>query len=111
MSPLSNPHTTDSDGFLQFWAAPGDYVTWLAGTEFNLTLDASVSVPVWPGLWTHDQTSPSSVWTVNHHFGVRPTVDVLLLWQHAETDVSHPSTETTVITFGAPVTGVAYLRR
>ncbi len=109
--PAPNPLTTEEDGLASFYAPPGDYSAILGGEPFHIPVDASVATPVWPGLWVHTQTSPSSVWTINHHFGVMPRVDVLLAERVAIVDVEHPDVQTTTITFGAPTVGTAHLRR
>lgn len=109
--PKPNPTITNGAGRTSFWAAPGDYTVRIASNLFAIDVDPSFVSPVWPGLWVHTQAVASAVWTVDHHFGVKPAVDVLLEGQLSEADVTHPTEETTLITFGDPVTGVAYLRR
>jgi hypothetical protein len=94
-----------------FWSAPGDYEALLAGDRFHVPVDDTFTDPTWPGLWVHEQTTPASVWTVEHHFGVRPDVTVLIDGQASESDVSHPDDETTTISFGSPTAGTAHLRR
>jgi len=110
-TPADNPITTDEFGTGSFWAAPGDYVSVIAGTVFEYQIEPSFTGPVWPGLWVHTQSVPSVVWTIAHQFGVPPSVEVVFLGQETEADVTHQSVTGTTITFGAPVTGTAYLRR
>jgi hypothetical protein len=110
-TPLANPVMTDTDGLLTFYAAPGHYVTDVSGTLFHHTVDETDPDDAWPGLFIHTQAVAATVWTVNHHFGVEPTVNTLVSGQSAEADVTHPTTEQTVITFGSPVSGTALLRR
>lgn len=110
-TPAGNPITTDEFGVGSFCAAPGDYVSIISGNVFEFQVDASHTDPVWPGLWIHTQASPASVWTVEHHFGMRPSVDLVMSGEETNAAVAHPDDETTTITFGAPVAGVAYLRR
>ena len=114
-SPLVNPATTDDAGLLSFYAAPGDYQTMVAGVMVDVPVDASVTEPVWPNLYIHNQTTPAQVWTIDHHLGVRPLVDVVLSEEGGEevsvSEVRHTGHETTVITFGTPTTGTAHLRR
>lgn len=110
-TPADNPVTTDEFGMASFWAAPGDYVSIIAGTVFEYQVNPSFTDPVWPDLWVHTQTVPSAVWTAVHCFGVHPSVDLVLSGQEAEAAVAHSSTSLTTITFGVPVTGTAYLRR
>lgn len=110
-TPLTNPVPTDSDGLLAFYAAPGAFYTDISGTLFHYPVDASETDPAWPGTFVHDQASASSTWTVAHHFGVEPSVNVIVAGQAVQADVAHPDDETTTISFGAPATGTAYLRR
>jgi hypothetical protein len=110
-TPLANPVTADAEGRVMFFAAPGDYRTSLAGTNWLLPVDDAEPDPAWPGTFIHTQAVPAAVWTVDHHFGVQPSVTVLTSGQAVEADVTHSTGETTVITFGAPATGTAYLRR
>lgn len=110
-TPLSQPPVADGDGLLTFYAPPGDYTTWIAGTPVLLVVADDETDPSWPGLFIHDQSTPQATWTVDHYFGVEPSVSCLVAGQHIEADVTHPDTETTVITFAAPTVGVAYLRR
>lgn len=110
-TPLTNPVLTDGDGLLTFFAAPGAFVTDIAGTLFHYAVDDSEEDEAWPGTFIHTQGSASSTWTVEHHFGVEPSVTVLVEGQTLDGDVTHPDDETTVITFGASVAGVALLRR
>ena len=109
--PLANPVTTDQDGLVSVYAAPGPLTVELAGQVFALLVDAGETDDAWPGVFVHEQDTPASVWTVEHHFGVEPTVDSLVSSLSTAAEVSHPDTETTVITFAAPTSGVAHLRR
>lgn len=108
----SNPVMTDGDGRVEFYAAPGCYHAHLAGEEFPVPIDESVTDPVWPDLVVHEQSVPSAVWSVSHWFGMPPTVDVVTAEGVTATQVDHdPDGLGTVITFGTAVTGTAYLRR
>jgi len=109
--PLDNPVTTDSMGVASFYAAPGDYVAFLAGEFFQVQVDESETEPVYPGLYVHEQATPATAWIIAHHFGVEPAVDVLLAGEATEGAVSHTDAEHTVITFGSAVAGTAHLRR
>lgn len=109
--PIDNPVLTDSDGLAVFYAAPGAYFTDLAGAIHYYVVDATEMDEAWPGTYIHPQATAASVWTVEHHFGVPPAVTVLLDGQVSQADVTHPDSETTVITFGAPASGTALLRR
>ena len=109
-TPLANPVTTNAVGLLTFYAAPGAYVTDVSGHLFHYAVDDDETDVAWPGVFIYTQASPASVWTIEHHFGVEPSATVLVSAQDSQGDVSHPDSETTTITFGAPVTGTAYLR-
>lgn len=110
-TPVSNPVMTDTDGLLTFYAAPGTYCTDVSGTMFHYEVDATEPDDAWPGTYIHLQSTPAQVWTVEHHFGVEPEVTVLVAAAVTDGEVTHPDPETTVITFGAPITGTALLRR
>jgi hypothetical protein len=84
---------------------------WLAGTAWLLVVDDAETDEAWPGTFTHVQETPATVWTVDHYFGLHPDVRVISGGQPVEAEVTHSTTETTVITFGAPVAGIAHLRR
>lgn len=106
-----NPLTTDEFGTGTFYAAPGDYVSVIAGERFDYRVDPSFTDPVWSGLWVHNQSTPSNPWLVAHRFGVFPHVTVTVSNGVIQADVTHPDDENTSIAFGSPVTGIAYLRR
>lgn len=108
--PLTNPLETENDGRLSFYAAPGNYAVWFVGEYWAVPVDEDETDPAWPGLFVHEQSTPSAVWTVNHHLGIEPSATVLVDGQRTEADVTHPSTSQTVLTFGAPTAGVAHLR-
>lgn len=110
-TPVANPAMTDVDGLISVYAAPGALTVELAGQFFHFPVDATETDPAWPGTFIHTQASSATVWTVEHHFGTEPGVDVLVGGVPVEAEVSHTDDETTVITFSAPTTGVAYLRR
>lgn len=110
-TPQANPVTSDSMGMIAFYASPGMYRTDLAGSMFEIPIDESFTDPVFSDLWTHTQSSPASVWTIDHHFGTHPLVQVIASGVEVEAEVAHPSASQTTITFGVPVTGTAYLRR
>jgi hypothetical protein len=110
-SPVSNPVTTDGEGLVSVYAAPGALTAELAGQLFHLLVDATETDPAWPGTFIHTQAVAASVWTVEHHFGTQPAVTSLVLSQPVEAEVSHPDDETTVITFSTPTAGTAQLRR
>lgn len=109
--PEVNPLIGDGTGTITFYAAPSLYLAELAGTWTRIPVDALYPDPVFPNLYVHTQAVPAAVWTVNHHFGTRPAVDIIIGGEVFEADVTHPDGETTVITFGSPTTGTANLRR
>lgn len=109
--PLSNPVMTDGDGLAMFYAAPGSFVTELAGGLFHFVVDATEPDDAWPGVFVHTQLVAATVWTVDHHIGAPPAVTVLVAGAVYEAEVEHLSAEQTQITFGVPVSGTALLRR
>lgn len=109
--PLANPVLSNAFGEITFFAAPGHYVAELAGEWFYVPLDPAHTDPVWQDLFVHTQAVAASVWTVAHHFGTRPAVDIIIDGAGFEAEVTHPDDETTVITFGSPTVGTANLRR
>jgi hypothetical protein len=111
-SPLSSPLTADPFGQIMFYAAPGVYVAALAGEEFPVGIDYTYTDPVYPDVWVHEQVTAAATWTVEHHFGSMPAVQVVTGGTDVvEAQVTHPDSETTVIMFGTAVSGVAHLRR
>lgn len=109
--PAPNPMTADGVGFITFYAAPGYYLSMLAGTANRIPVDPGYGPPVWADLYIHTQSVPSSVWTVNHFFGTNPSVSVDLGTLQVEPQIDHPSPTQTVITFSSPQAGIANLRR
>lgn len=109
--PVTNPVMTDTDGLISVYAAPGPVTAELAGIQFHFLVDATEEDDAWPGTFIHTQGTPATVWTVAHHFGIEPEVTVLVAAAATTGEVSHPDSETTTITFGAPTTGTALLRR
>jgi hypothetical protein len=110
-TPAPNPFTTDGNGFMSWYAAPDEHEVWIAGTPTRIPLDPSVTDPVWPGLFVHEQSTPAVAWTIHHCFGVSPAVDVVTAEGHTVAEVDHPDALNTVITFGSASSGTAYLRR
>lgn len=109
---LENPVTSNQFGEVRFFAAPGHYMAELAGEMFYVPLDPERTEPVWQDLIVHTQDVESSVWIVNHHFGTRPVVDIIIDGvADTQATVTHPDGERTVITFGSPTVGTAQLRR
>lgn len=110
-APVPNPVMTDVDGMISVYAAPGPLTAELAGQVFPFLVDATETDPAWPGTFIHEQAVAAATWTVEHHFGTEPTVQVVIGTQAALTAVDHPDDETTVLTFNPPQAGTAYLRR
>lgn len=109
--PQANPATTDGDGLLMFYAAPGDFYAEFFGELFQIRVDAAHTDPVHSGVYVHTQVSAQTVWTIDHHIGIEPRVSVLVGGAETSSEVTHPTTEQAVITFAAPTSGVAHLRR
>jgi hypothetical protein len=110
-TPAANPAIADSQGVVFFYAAPGYYLAELSGTFTRIPVDFTYPTPTWPNLFIHTQAVAATVWTINHFFGIQPMVSVDVGAALVETQVDHPSASQTVITFGVPMTGIAYLRR
>lgn len=110
-TPLDNPVLTDTDGLLEFYAAPGTYCTDIAGTLFHYVVDDTEPDDAWPGTYIHTQETPATTWTVEHHFGVEPAADIVIGSGTVEATVTHPDPETTTLTFSSPQSGTAFLRR
>jgi len=109
--PQTSP-VTDADGLLSFYAAPGSYQAEFAGEIFPVPVAESETAEVQPGVFTHTQESPASVWTIAHRFGIQPLVDVIVGNASVSGyETAHPDTETTTVTFQTPTSGVAHLRR
>ena len=59
---------------------------------------------------THSQVSATTLWTINHNLGFRPSVSILDAGgNEIEADVVHTGTNQLVIHFAVPVAGVARL--
>lgn len=110
--PEANPMVGDATGTITFYASPGLYLAELAGTWTRIPIDPSYPDPVFPNLYVHTQAVASDVWTINHFFGVNPSVTLVGgALQSEETEVSFPSPTQTVLTFSSAQTGTAYLRK
>lgn len=60
--------------------------------------------------FTHYQTSSSTTWTINHSLGYNPIVRVFIGTNEVQPEsISHPDTNTTVITFATAQAGYAQL--
>ena len=60
--------------------------------------------------YTHLQSLPNTVWTINHNLGMRPAVTILDTGgNEVEADVVHTSFNQLVIRFAVPIAGIARL--
>lgn len=109
--PLANPVTTAPDGLIDVFAAPGPLTAELAGQVFPLLVHPDETDAAWPDTFVHTQSVAATVWTVVHHFGIQPAVTNLVASEPVNAEITHPDDETTVITFSAPTSGTALLRR
>lgn len=110
-TPLANPLMTDAEGLLDFFAPPGAYAVNVAGSIVHLLVALTETDDAWPGTFVHTQAVAAAVWTVDHRFGIEPAVNLLVTGDVVEADITHPTTEQTVITFSSPQSGAAHLRR
>jgi hypothetical protein len=109
--PLAIPLMSDGMGTISFYAAPGCYLAVLSGTRTRVAVAPGWPDPVFPDLYIHTQAAPALTWTIDHHLGVEPTVNIIIGTENVETHIDHPDTQQTVLTFSQPVAGVAQLRR
>jgi hypothetical protein len=60
--------------------------------------------------YRHNQTTPSSIWTITHNLGYMPSVELLSAGsQEVEGDVLHINQNVTVAYFTTPIAGYARL--
>lgn len=109
--PVTSPITADGMGNIDFYAPPGLYLAELSGAWFRIPVDPGFGAPVVPDVWVHTQTVVATVWTIDHWFQTKPSVSIDVGTAEVHSSVQHPSLTQTVITFSAPVSGAAYLRR
>ena len=86
-----------------------DFSSAMSGRAVVLSghLDGSVK-PTYA--FTHYQSSASSTWTITHNLGYNPIVRVFIGTSEVQPDtITHPDTNTTVITFTTPQAGYAQL--
>ena len=61
-----------------------------------------------PTTYTHFQVVPSTIWTINHNLGFRPSVELLDAGrQEIEGDIVHPTINMTIITLNPATAGLA----
>lgn len=111
--PLPNPGTTDANGLISFFVENGDHWLFIRGQAFYVIVDLDPNLThVWPATFQWEQTTPDDVWMINHGLSTKPAVTVLdPADQLIEGDVQYTDDNSLTITFGAPISGTAYLRR
>ena len=98
-------------GTVAFYAAPGCYLGVLSGVRTRIPVNPTHLSPVFPDVYVHDQAAPALTWTVDHHMGIEPAVNIIIAGEAVEAHIDHPSADQTVITFSEPTSGIAQLRR
>lgn len=59
----------------------------------------------------YSQVAPAATWTISHGLGTKPSVTIVADdGSELIAEVEYPDDQTTVITFGQPYSGLAYLR-
>lgn len=83
---------------------------------FNVTDDPGnnstviTAAPASVAAFVHDQPSPSTVWTINHLLGYRPSVELFDAGsQEFDGDISHPTINQTIVTLTIATAGFARL--
>lgn len=72
----ANPLVTDVFGNLKFFADPDEYNIVIGGATFAITLASHPKEPGGAGFqisYAHTQSTPATVWTVQHNLGRRPS--------------------------------------
>lgn len=60
--------------------------------------------------YMHQQTVPSTTWTINHNLGFRPSVELLDSGgQEIDADILHTSVNQVLVTLSLPTAGLARL--
>lgn len=111
--PVPNPVILPPSGIASFWVQNGDYWGYINGQSFYLVIDTDPALTrVWPATFVHDHPTAETVWTIDHGLMSKPGVTVLdVNGQIISGDVDYTDDNSLTITFGAPISGVAYLRR
>jgi hypothetical protein len=66
--------------------------------------------PAGGAAFVYQQSTPSTVWTINHNLGYKPSVELLDSGsQEIDGDVAHPSDNQTVVTLNPASAGLARL--
>lgn len=112
MVPLTNPTSTDANGFLEFYAAPGDYWIFVNNIPFPAFLENG-SDDSWHAVVVHDQPIAADPWTITHNLNTEPSVTVVDSSGTASAfaQITYLDISTVEIDFGIPTAGTAYLRR
>lgn len=108
--PAPNPAATSSLGVLTFYAAPGDYWIHIRGLTFDVVIGDDFS---WHAAYPHVQLVAAAVWSITHNLNTPAPVVTAVDGAGAELvgTVAYPTVNTATVTFGAPQTGTAYVRR
>ena len=111
--PLPNPGLTASGGVISFFVENGDYWLRIGDETFYVIVDLDPNLThVWPSTFRWEQAAPAMVWAINHGLNSFPAVLVLdPSEQEIAGDVQYVDDDNLTITFGAPMSGVAFLRR
>ncbi len=111
-TPLSNPTSTDAFGFLEFYAAAGDYWIFVNGIPFPEILEDD-EANSWHAVIVHDQVVAADPWIISHGLNTVPAVTVIDSTGAGVgfAQVNYIDLNNVEIDFGAPMIGIAYLRR
>ena len=61
------------------------------------------------GNYNHEQTNPSSIWTIGHNLGRKPNVEIIIDDKKVESSVNYVSDNIIEIRFKSEEIGTAYL--
>jgi hypothetical protein len=111
--PIANPILTDASGFATFFVESGDYWGFIRGQAFYLIIDLDPSLThIWASTSKWEQLAPLTVWTINHGMLSFPDVTVLSTTnEQLFGEVDYVDDANLTITFSAPTSGTAFLRR
>lgn len=110
--PMANPVNIGPSGVLSFFVENGDHWVYVNGQSFYVIVDLDAELSqVWPSTFVHQHPVSESVWTVAHGLKSFPAVAVLVGGQLEFADVTYADQDNLTITFAAPRSGTAYLRR
>lgn len=60
--------------------------------------------------YVHNQITPSTIWTINHNLGYKPSVELMDSGsQEIDGEVSHPTINQTIVTLQPATAGIARL--